>query len=133
MSPDSTTNEALAYAPMHVLAKRLRDGALTPSALLECYLERIRRYDGKLHAFVTVYENEARVAAAIADRALESGQRLGPLHGIPVALKDLVELEGRITTGGSMCWRDRVSPVTATIAQRLMAAWMIVLGKTHLV
>jgi len=118
---------------MHVLADRFRDGSLTASALPECYLERIRRHDSKLHAFVTVYENEARAAAAIADRALQSGQRLGPLHGIPIALKDLVELEGRLTTGGSMFWRNRISPVTATIAQRLIAAGMIVIGKTHLV
>ena len=133
MSEPSTFHDALAYAPMHVLAQRVRDRALSASQLLECYLERIRRCDGKLHAFIAVYEEEARAAAAIADQALASGQRVGPLHGIPIALKDLVDLEGRTTTGGSMFWRDRVSAVTATIAQRLLGAGMIVLGKTHLV
>jgi Asp-tRNA(Asn)/Glu-tRNA(Gln) amidotransferase A subunit family amidase len=52
---------------------------------------------------------------------------------VPIALKDLVDLEGRVTTGGSKVWADRVSPVTATLAERLIAAGMIVLGKTHTV
>jgi aspartyl-tRNA(Asn)/glutamyl-tRNA(Gln) amidotransferase subunit A len=132
-SSTSAADIELAYAPVHALAERLRTGALSASALLEGYLERIRRLDGKLHAFIAVYTDQARAAAEIADRALESGRPLGPLHGVPIALKDLVEIEGQVTTGGSMFWRDRVSPVTATIARRLTAAGMIVLGKTHLV
>jgi aspartyl-tRNA(Asn)/glutamyl-tRNA(Gln) amidotransferase subunit A len=55
------------------------------------------------------------------------------LHGIPIALKDLLDIEGRVTTGGSVFWRDRVSSVTATAARRLAAAGMIALGKTHMV
>jgi aspartyl-tRNA(Asn)/glutamyl-tRNA(Gln) amidotransferase subunit A len=125
--------DALAYAPMHVLAERLQSGALTASALLDIYLERIRRNDKKLHAFVTVYESDARAAAESADRTRKSGQSLGPLHGVPIALKDLIDLEGRKTTGGSLFWRDRVSTVTATAAVRLKAAGMIVVGKTHMV
>ena len=64
---------------------------------------------------------------------MRSGHGLGPLHGIPVALKDLVELEGRVTTGGTAVWRNRVSIYTATLAQRMIGAGMIVLGKTHTV
>jgi aspartyl-tRNA(Asn)/glutamyl-tRNA(Gln) amidotransferase subunit A len=131
-STTSDTDEALAYTPMHALAARLRAG-MSASELLDCYLRRIRRYNAKLHAFVAVYEREARMAAESADRALQSGLPLGPLHGIPIALKDLVEIEGRTTTGGSAAWRERVSTVTATIVQRLTAAGMIVLGKTHMV
>lgn len=125
--------EALVYAPIHVVAEELRTGALSASALLDCYLRRIRRYDERLHAFVDVYENDARVAAELADRALQTGQRLGPLHGIPIAFKDLLDIEGRKTTGGSMFWRERVSPLTATVIKRLAAAGMIALGKTHMV
>ncbi len=127
------SDEELAFAPIHVLAERLRTGGASASALLDAYLQRIRKYDGKLHAFVTVYENDARIAAEAADRSLRAGQRLGPLHGIPIALKDLLEIEGRVTTGGSLFWRDRVSPVTATAVRRLAAAGMIPLGKTHMV
>ena len=128
-----TSNDELAFTPIHILADRLRTGSLSASALLDLYLQRIRNYDGKLHAFVTVYEEDARIAAEAADRSLRAGQRLGPLHGIPIALKDLLEIEGRVTTGGSLYWRERVSPVTATAVRRLAAAGMIPLGKTHMV
>ena len=72
VSTTSDTGEALAYTPMHALAARLRAG-MSASELLDCYLRRIRRYDAKLHAFVAVYEREARMAAESADRALQSG------------------------------------------------------------
>src|SRR5207253_9204229 len=68
-----------------------------------------------------------------ADKAIRSGHAVGPLHGVPIALKDLIDVEGRITTGGSMVWRDRRSPVTATLARRLIAAGLVVFGKTHTV
>src|SRR5262247_3463677 len=85
------------------------------------------------HAFIAVYDADARLAAEAADKAIRSGHRIGPLHGVPIALKDLVDLQGRVTTGGSKVWAERVSPTTATLAQRLIAAGMIVLGKTHTV
>ncbi|MGH7332259.1 MAG: amidase, partial [Candidatus Rokuibacteriota bacterium] len=96
-------------------------------------LDRIRKRDPALHAFIALYDAEARLAAEAADKAIRSGHRVGPLHGVPIALKDLVDLEGRVTTGGSKVWAERVSPVTATLARRLIAAGMIVLGKTHTV
>ena len=87
----------------------------------------------KLHAYIDVYGDDARLAAEAADKAIRAGHAVGPLHGVPIALKDLIDLEGRVTTGGSMAWRDRRSPVTATLARKLIAAGMIVLGKTHTV
>ena len=115
------------------LAAALENGQLSPVGLVDAVLDRIARRDPELHAFVTVYRDDARLAAEAADRAIRSGHRIGPLHGIPVALKDLVELEGRITTGGSKAWLSRISPETATLARRLVEAGMIVLGKTHTV
>ena len=123
----------LAYAPIHALAARLRSGELSARALVDCYLQRISRFDTKYHAFVEVYADEARAAAESADRALKAGKPGGALRGIPIALKDLIDVAGRRTTGGSMHWRERVSPVTATAAQRLSDAGMITLGKTHMV
>ncbi len=96
-------------------------------------LGRIGRHDAKLHAFVDVYADDARAAAAAADLAIGAGHAVGPLHGMPVALKDLIDIKGRITTGGSKVWAERVSPVTATLARRLIAAGMIIIGKTHTV
>jgi aspartyl-tRNA(Asn)/glutamyl-tRNA(Gln) amidotransferase subunit A len=105
--------------------------ALSPVDVVDALLERIQRRNAALHAFIAVYEGEARLAAEAADKAIRARHRVGPLHGVPMALKDLVELEGRVTTGGSKVWAERVSPVTATLAERLVAAGMIVLGKTH--
>ena len=85
-------------------------------------LARIERMNPGLHAFIAVYASDARLAAEAADRAIRSGHAVGPLHGVPVALKDLVDLEGRVTTGGSKVWEKRVSPVTATLARRFIQA-----------
>ena len=122
-----------AYLSATELADQIQRGALTSAVLTERLLERIRRLDDKLHAFVVVYGEAALDAAEAADRAIRSGHAVGPFHGLPVALKDIIDLEGRVTTGGSMVWRDRVSPTTATLARRLIGAGMIVLGKTHTV
>lgn len=105
---------------------------LSPVEVVDALLERIKKRES-LHSFIAVYEYEAHLAAEAAERAIRSGHRVGPLHGVPIALKDLVDLEGRVTTGGSKVWIDRRSPVTATLAERLIAAGMIVLGKTHTV
>lgn len=119
--------------PVHELSSALATGRLTSAALAESLLSRIERYDGKLHAFVAVYVDEARQAAAAADAAMRAGHAVGPLHGIPVVVKDIVDIKGRVTTGGSKVWADRVSPVTATVVRRMVSAGMIVLGKTHTV
>ena len=106
---------------------------LSPVDAVDALLERIARLDPKLHAFVEVYGAEARLAAEAADKAIRSGQAVGPFHGVPVALKDLIDLEGRITMGGSAALRERRSTVTATIAKRMIAQGIIVLGKVHTV
>ena len=122
-----------AFDSVSDLSAAIASGKARPSEVVEEFLGRIQRYDQKLHAFVAVYADEARAAAKAADGAIASGHRIGPLHGIPIALKDLIDMEGRVTTGGSAVWRERVSPSTAVLAERLIAAGMIVLGKTHTV
>jgi len=123
----------LAQLPVHALAAKLKARSISPVDIVDTCLERIERLDRKLHAFVDVFATEARVAAEAADKAIRSGHPVGPLHGIPVALKDLIELEGRVTTGGSAVWRERRSSRTATLARKLIGAGMIVIGKTHTV
>src|SRR3990170_3188041 len=121
------------WATVAELSRAFGARTLSPVDALEALLERIERRAPTLHAFIAVYGSEARLAAEAADRAIRAGHRVGPLHGVPIALKDLVDLEGRVTTGGSKVWAERVSPVTATLAERLIAAGMIILGKTHTV
>ena len=122
-----------AFATVSELSAAFTGRTLSPVDVVDALLRRIERIDATLHAFIAVYAADARLAAEAADRAIRSGHAVGPLHGVPIALKDLVDLEGRVTTGGSKVWEKRVSPVTATLARRLIAAGMIVLGKTHTV
>jgi aspartyl-tRNA(Asn)/glutamyl-tRNA(Gln) amidotransferase subunit A len=119
------------YLTVHQLSAALRSRRLSSVELVNALLERIATHDQKLHAFVALYPDEARLAAEAADRAIRSGHAVGPLHGIPIALKDLVEIEGRVTTGGSKVWQDRLSTTTATLVRKVKAAGMIVIGKTH--
>jgi aspartyl-tRNA(Asn)/glutamyl-tRNA(Gln) amidotransferase subunit A len=125
------TNDDLAFAPVHRLVADLAGGALTSTKLTEAFLSRIANHGEKLHAYAAVYASEALRAARAADEAIATGHRIGPFHGIPVAIKDIVDMEGRVTTGGSKVWEKRVSPHTATLARKLVSAGMIVLGKTH--
>ncbi len=121
------------WATVAQLSQAFGARTLSPVDVVDALLARIRTRDPQLHAYIAVYEADARLAAEAADKAIRSGHRVGPLHGVPIALKDLVDLQGRVTTGGSKVWADRVSPVTATLAERLIAAGMIVIGKTHTV
>src|ERR1700738_1843034 len=82
---------------------------------------------------VTTRQSGSRRRAEAAEKGIRAGHRIGPLHGIPIANKDLIEIEGRVTTGGSQVWRERRSAYTATLAQKLIAAGLIVIGKTHTV
>src|SRR5215472_5064608 len=129
----TSANPDPALLPAHAMSAEIGAGRLSPVDIVEAALKKIAASDGKLHAFVEVYDKEARLAAEAADKAIRSGHRIGRLHGIPIALKDLVEIEGRITTGGSEVWRERRSAYTATLAKRLIAAGLIVIGKTHTV
>lgn len=129
-SLDRTT---LPFAPIHALIPEIARGTLTVPELTQACLDQISRYDPALHAFVEVYRKDVLAAAEASEKALRAGFRLGPLHGIPIALKDLCELEGRRTSGGSAAWRERVSDHTCTVARKLMGAGMLPIGKTHMV
>src|SRR5713101_10101770 len=122
-----------ASLPAHKLAQAIAARRLSPVDVVAAFLDRIAAQDAKLHAFVAVYADEARLAAEAADKAIRSGHSIGPLHGMPIALKDLIESEGKIVSGGALIWRDRRAERTATLARKLIAQGMIVLGKTHTV
>lgn len=128
---DTTHDPALLSAGE--LADRIAGKTLSPVDAVEALLARISRHEPKLRAFTEVFAADARLAAEGADRAIRSGHAVGPLHGVPVVLKDLIDLDGRITMGGSAAHRGRRATRTATIARRLIAQGMIVLGKTHTV
>jgi len=131
--PLSTDTDDLADLPLHRLAASIRAREVSPRELVAACLRRIERTDGQLHAFIELWADDALRAAQDAEREIAAGAWRGPLHGIPLALKDLVEVEGRRTTVGSAFWRERVSTHTATVAARLAEAGAVLLGKLHMV
>ena len=115
------------------LAQLLVSGAASSREIVATYLDRIAALDSRLHAFIEVYRDDALAAAASADRERRSGAARGPLHGLPIAIKDLVHIRGRRTTAGSKARPHGIAAETASAADHLLAAGMIPLGKTHLV
>lgn len=111
----------------------LRRASCSSREIVDAHLARIDRLNGKLHAFVEVYAEEARALADAADRARKARLPLGPLHGLPIGLKDLCDIAGRVGTVGSRMWSARVAEATCATVERLLAAGMIPLGKLHMV
>ncbi len=107
----------------------LRTRRVSSAELVE---EGLRRIDPALNAFITVMADSAREAARTADRELAVGRDRGPLHGIPIALKDLIETRGVRTTAGSPIFGDHIPERDAAVVERLAEAGAIVLGKTNL-
>jgi aspartyl-tRNA(Asn)/glutamyl-tRNA(Gln) amidotransferase subunit A len=105
---------------------------ISPVELTRAYLERIDGLDGATNAFITVTAELARRAASTAESEIVRGQYRGPLHGVPVALKDLYDTDGVPTTAGSKVYVDRVPDQDATVVSRLRSAGAVFLGKTNL-
>ena len=113
-------------------AAALRDGSLTAVELTESVLSRVEATEPLLNAYITVTSELAREQAQAADDALRDGRDLGPLHGIPVALKDLVDTAGIPTTGGGGFLRDRVPDSDAVVYGKLKDAGAVMPGKLNL-
>src|SRR5476649_1971547 len=91
---------------LHDLSAGIAASRFSPVDVVEAHLARIAALEPRLHAFVHVHATEARLAAEAADKAIRAGHGLGPLHGIPIALKDLVEFKDHVTTAGCAVWKD---------------------------
>jgi aspartyl-tRNA(Asn)/glutamyl-tRNA(Gln) amidotransferase subunit A len=114
------------------VAPKLAAGQLTSEKLTEDCLSAIERLNPKLNAFITVTADEALQQARAADKEIAAGRCLGPLHGIPLSLKDLVDQKGWPTTAGSLVRKDHVATADATVTRRLRAAGAVFVGKTNL-
>ena len=123
----------LPFHSLAALSRMLARGETTSRAIVKACLARIDAHDARLHAFIDVYRDDALAAADVADRRRRDEGKRGPLAGLPIALKDLLHIEGRETTAGSKSWRGRIADHTATAVVRLEAAGMIPLGKNHMV
>src|SRR5687768_12804659 len=113
------------------MAELIADRSVSPVELVESCLERIDLLDGQIKAFVNVFSDEAMTDAITAEREIAAGRYLGPLHGIPIAVKDIVNMAGVPTRAGSVVLVDATpESVDASVVARLKAAGAIILGKT---
>ncbi|MBV6274305.1 amidase [Alcaligenaceae bacterium CGII-47] len=115
------------------LANRIATQNLRAADLTQACVDHIRQHNQQLLAFVEIYEEDAILGAQASDMSIRSGHRTGPLQGMPIGLKDLIHIEGHVTTAGSLAWRGQRATHTATIVHKLVQAGMIILGKTHAV
>ena len=115
------------------LSHGLQNGTFSSVDIVRACLERIHQQDNWLHCFVEVYEAQALEAAKASDEMRKAGYALGPLHGLPIAVKDLVDIEGKATTIGSPLYANNIAQSDAYLIQRLKAAGAIIIGKTHMV
>jgi len=123
-------SDDLCYWPLTRLADAIRGRELSARDATGAVLERIARLEPRLKAFVTVTDERARERAALLDGELAAGRVRGPLHGVPVAIKDLCATRGVPTSGGGRIHRDWVPEVDAVVVERLEAAGAVVVGKT---
>ncbi len=120
----------MSFLPAVELAAQIRNGTLSAESAVASVLARIERVQPKLNPFVTVCADEALAAACRADAARARGDRLGPLHGVPVSVKDILNTAGVRTTWGSRLMADNVPDADAVAVARLKAAGAILVGKT---
>ena len=120
----------LLLSPATVLAQRIRAGELSPVALIDASLAKIDEVNPRLNAFCAVYRDEARARARECEAAVRNGAQLGPLHGLPVAIKDFTPIAGKVTTRGSHAFADWVPSSNPVIVERLIEAGAIIIGKT---
>jgi amidase/aspartyl-tRNA(Asn)/glutamyl-tRNA(Gln) amidotransferase subunit A len=129
---DGVENDDLCSLPAAELAGRIRTRRVSCVDAVDAYLERIEQRNDATNAYVTVLADEAREAARQAEGALNYGRQLGPLHGVPVAIKDLLDLKAGVrNTFGSRPFAEYVAPETSSHVARLEEAGAIVLGKTN--
>jgi aspartyl-tRNA(Asn)/glutamyl-tRNA(Gln) amidotransferase subunit A len=122
----------LAYLTIAEAGRRFRAGTLQPAALVEALLARIDVLDGRIDAWVAVWREEALAAARAAGAELAAGRDRGTLHGIPIGLKDLIDVAGCPTLAGAPeLWDCNVAPADAAVVTRLRAAGAVLLGKTR--
>jgi Asp-tRNA(Asn)/Glu-tRNA(Gln) amidotransferase A subunit family amidase len=110
----------------------IRTKRLSPTELVQAYLDRIDRLDATFHAYIAVCRDEALAGARAAEHVLAHGDSLGPLHGVPIAVKDQFHARGLATTAGSRVLAGSIADEDATIIARLRGAGAILLGKLNL-
>ena len=121
----------LAFLSASDIAARIRDKQLGCEEILRHYLDRVDRYNGELNALIVDIRNDALVQARAADRAVARGDALGPLHGVPMTIKESYNLAGTPTTWGHPDWKDNIAGEDAESIKKLKRAGVVIFGKTN--
>jgi len=125
-------DEDIAFATVTQLSRWIEARQITSERLTEVYLDRIARFDPKLHCVITLTRDHALEQARQADKEIASGKYRGPLHGIPWGGKDLLDTAGIATTWGAEPYRNRIPTRNAAVVDRLNAAGAVLIAKLSL-
>jgi amidase len=124
--------ENLPYANITALAQAYRERRLSPVEVTRAILDRVDRLDPALHSYVTVTAESAMAQARKAEQEMNRGEFRGPMHGVPVGIKDLCETKGICTTWGTTILADNVPDADCTVVRKLFDAGAIMIGKLHM-
>jgi aspartyl-tRNA(Asn)/glutamyl-tRNA(Gln) amidotransferase subunit A len=120
------------YERIGELSRRIHEQTVSPVEVVDACLKRIETLNPTLNAFITVMADDAREQAKAAEVEIQAGKWRGPLHGLPVAVKDFFDTAGVRTTAGAAQFKDRVPDTDADVVKRLRHAGAIVIGKTNM-
>jgi Asp-tRNA(Asn)/Glu-tRNA(Gln) amidotransferase A subunit family amidase len=130
--PLPSSDDAIAFAPVTQLSRWIESRKLTSQRLTSIYLSRIERLDGKIRSVITLTQGHALARAEQADAEIASGRYLGPLHGIPYGVKDLLDTKDILTTYGAEPFRNRVPSADSAVVRRLDEAGAVLVAKLSL-
>ncbi|HXG30456.1 MAG TPA: Asp-tRNA(Asn)/Glu-tRNA(Gln) amidotransferase subunit GatA [Thermodesulfobacteriota bacterium] len=122
----------LPFLTIREVSELIRKGEISPVELTESVLRRIEEVDGRLNSYITVLSDHALRSAREAEKTISSGRYIGPLHGVPIGLKDIFVMKGVRTTCGSKILEDFIPPYDATVTLRLKNAGAIIVGKNNM-
>ena len=121
----------LCFAPATDLRTKLDNKEISIVELTQLFIDRIQRLNPKLNAYLTICEEQALAAAKEGQREMEKGEHRGPLHGIPISIKDLEMTQGITTTMGSLIYKDSIASFDSVVVERVKKSGAIILGKTN--
>jgi len=131
-APLPASDDAIAVAPVTQLSRWIESRRLTSQRLTNIYLGRIERLDGKIRSVITVTKDHALARAKKADAEIAAGKYLGPLHGIPYGVKDLLDTKDILTTYGAEPFKNRVPAEDSAVVRRLDEAGAVLIAKLSL-
>ncbi len=122
----------LPFLTIREISELIKRKEITPVELTRSILNRVEEINGKVHAYISVLRDEATHAAKEAEKLILSGAYLGPLHGVPISIKDIFLMKGTRTTCGSKILENFVSPYDAAVVEKLKSAGAIIVGKNNM-